>query len=635
MTEAWKTWEGQTVGGFALQKYLGGSDHSAVYLTQLSNGAQKAVIKFIPADAGSDVRLASWRVAGELTHPHALQLIRMGRCRLAETNLLYVVMEFAEEDLSQILPQRPLEPEEARQLLQSIVNALKYLHRQGLAHTRLKPSNILAIGDQLKISSDTLCEMGSKPIDAPGSIYAAPESASSPVSTAGDIWALGATLVEALTQHVPVVRNQTTVEIPASETIPPPFLEIARRSLEVDPARRASLQQITGLLNPDQAATRESAPTSSAMPAPSVPAPVAVAPAESSPTATSSAATSPAATSPATTAPASPAISPAVFGTSILSPPISTIETPKKSLASQQPSLLPRTLTSGAVLRGSSLTEAAAAAPKRKSRIAIPIIAVLVVLGAILAAPRVLNRFSQLQPQASVVEPSTASAPSNLEPPKLPKQQADTDASSQNSGELAQDSLDAGRSGNTSGKAPAGKQAGGDRGLDWNREADTSDTTRDKRNTIASGANDRDTTASNASGRELTASRRETSSARASKSAKSVKAEDANKEVTTKPERGAVLFQVVPDVSQRARSTIRGTVRVSLKLHVDPAGDVTGTDLVSDGSSKFFADQAVKVANRWTFTPPEVDGRAVPSEWELRFEFTTKDTKVFPTQVSP
>ncbi len=70
MSEAWKTWEGQAVDGFPLQQYLGGSDHSAVYLTQLNNSDdQKAAIKFVPADAAADAQMASWRVAGELTHP--------------------------------------------------------------------------------------------------------------------------------------------------------------------------------------------------------------------------------------------------------------------------------------------------------------------------------------------------------------------------------------------------------------------------------------------------------------------------------------------------------------------------------------------------------------------------------------
>jgi TonB family protein len=104
--------------------------------------------------------------------------------------------------------------------------------------------------------------------------------------------------------------------------------------------------------------------------------------------------------------------------------------------------------------------------------------------------------------------------------------------------------------------------------------------------------------------------------------------------VETNPTRGAVLYQVVPDISQRARDTIQGTVRVGVKVHVDDAGKVTGADL-DNFSSKFFGDQAVQVARRWTFTPPQVDGRNAPSEWLLRFEFTQKATKVFPTQTNP
>jgi len=98
---------------------------------------------------------------------------------------------------------------------------------------------------------------------------------------------------------------------------------------------------------------------------------------------------------------------------------------------------------------------------------------------------------------------------------------------------------------------------------------------------------------------------------------------------------GSVLYQVVPDVSQHARETIQGTVHVNVKLHVDAAGSVVNADLENDNSKRFFADQAIQVARRWVFTPPEVEGRSVPSEWLLRFEFSSTETKVFPTQTNP
>jgi TonB family protein len=99
--------------------------------------------------------------------------------------------------------------------------------------------------------------------------------------------------------------------------------------------------------------------------------------------------------------------------------------------------------------------------------------------------------------------------------------------------------------------------------------------------------------------------------------------------------KGEVLDQVLPAVSEKARATIHGKVRVSVKVRVDPSGGVSEAELDSPGPSKFFADLALQAARKWAFTPPEVNGKSVASEWRLRFEFTPKDTKVAPTQTAP
>jgi TonB family protein len=559
MSEAWKTWEGQAVDGFTLRQYLGGSDHSAVYLTQLnSSGEQKAAIKFIPADASAYAQLAKWRVAGELTHPHLLQLIRVGRCELAETNFLYVVMEYAEENLSEILPQRALEADEVRPVLESVLDALTYLHAQGLAHTRIKPGNILAAGDQLKLSSDTLSEIGTASVAMPQQpiIYAAPESETAPISAAADVWSLGVTLVEALTQRTPVLRGQMDVELPISENIPTPYLEIARRCLQVDPSRRASLKEISTLLNPISTTPYRDA----------------VQQADLHASATQSPETLVAALENHETPKGVP-----------VAETVTAVETSKKSLASQQVSLLPHTL-----LPASSAPDTATKAQSRKSRVAIPLVAAIILLAAILLAPRVLNRFSQLQPQAATVQPSIAPAPSSLTPPASATAPVAPLPITQTKAE----------------KRAAEKQPA-----------------REKNSAAA-----RETVSSNDAVNPV--SSRSTDAAESRPAAKSTKVGPPN------PAPGAVLYQVVPDITQRARDTIQGTVRVGVKVHVDAAGKVTGAEL-DNFSSRFFGDQAVQVARRWTFTPPQVDGRNAPSEWLLRFEFTQKATKVFPTQTNP
>jgi TonB family protein len=91
----------------------------------------------------------------------------------------------------------------------------------------------------------------------------------------------------------------------------------------------------------------------------------------------------------------------------------------------------------------------------------------------------------------------------------------------------------------------------------------------------------------------------------------------------------------LPDVSNKARSTIHGKVRVTVRAHVERAGNVSQAELDAPGPSKYFADLALKAARRWEFTAPEVNGHSVPSEWLIRFEFSQSGTQAFPRQSAP
>src|SRR5712671_3373830 len=181
MSETWKRWEGQVIEGrFPLLRYLGGSDHSAAFLTERGAGAsQKAVIKLIPSDpASAESQLRRWKQSAELAHPHLVRVFESGRWELEGTPLLYVVMEAAEEDLSQILPERALSPAEVRELLPPALAAIACIHERGLVHARLRPSNILAAGDQVKVSADSLRASGEMLASASGMDgYAPPEAA--------------------------------------------------------------------------------------------------------------------------------------------------------------------------------------------------------------------------------------------------------------------------------------------------------------------------------------------------------------------------------------------------------------------------------------------------------------------------
>jgi TonB family protein len=263
-------WVGRVIDGrFTLLQWLGGSGRGGVFLTELQgHPSQKAVIKLIPADAtDAEAHIAGWAVTTTLSHPHLMRLLYTGRFQIDTTPLLYSVTEYAGEVLSQILPQRPLTPTEAKEMLDPVLDALSYLHGKGIVHGHLKPSNIMVVADQLKLSSDSLHvagELGNH--FAALSIYDAPEAATEPISPAADVWSLGVTLVEALTQHPPVWDRSTHSEPIVPQSIPQPFSDITQECLRSDPSRRCTLSDVkarleTALSLPDPASkTRRAVP---------------------------------------------------------------------------------------------------------------------------------------------------------------------------------------------------------------------------------------------------------------------------------------------------------------------------------------------------------------------------------------
>lgn len=457
MTEAWKQWEGQVVnGGFRLHQYLGGSEHSAVFLTEYGERErQKAAIKLTPADPASAPRqLSQWKLAAQLAHPHLIRLFCTGRCRLGDTDFLFAVTQYAPEDLSQVLPQRSLTPTEAQDLLDPALDALAYLHSQGFVHGHLKPANIQAVDDQLKLSVDRLCRIGESAADLekPG-VYDPPEKAGGAISPAGDVWSLGMILAEALTQRLPVSESTGQGELVLPETLPAPFSDVVRNCLRRDPKNRWTVAEIKARLHQTVAPTQE-------LP---------------------------------------------IVGTR------------------------PRSA---------------------KWRFLVPALAVAIV-AVVLGGSRLL----QLRREA---EPSSAPA---TQQPRPQVQAPETPA-----------------------KEPVAKQGG------------------DQPQPPAGSSNPPPS---------------------------AVEA----KTIADRPE-GAVVHQVLPDVSPGARATITGKVKVKVRVEVDAAGNVAGAKLVSPGPSKYFARVALQAAQRWKFVPSKIAAQDAPREWVLRFEFGRSGTKVFPAQVA-
>jgi TonB family protein len=479
MTEAWRQLEGQVVDGeFPLEQYLGGSARSAVFLTRPGGqDPRKAAIKLVRAREDAELELSRKEQAAKLSHPNLLPLLRVGRCRLNEVEHLYVVMEYAEENLSQLLPQRPLSAAEAREVLAPILDALAYLHDNGFAHARIKPANILAVKDHLKVSSDGVCPIGEpRPDPEKPDAYAPPEAGRGLISAAGDVWSLGVTLVEALTQHPPAEHREPALP----ETLPAPFLEIARGCLRRDPARRSTLDEIARQW--DHPLPRRAAGAG-----------------------------------------ARAQLSEEASATAVAAP-----EMPREPEPAR-----PRR-----------------ASPKRRHLV--PFLGGLG-LAAVVLVPMLVNRRTAKEAPPPYVAPEQPSVRVEEDPaPVAPE----TQQPAQEEGQIP----------------PAIVAAVPPVPSDPSPEA-------------GRGRID-----------------------------------------------GEVTHQIVPEVPQSVRSTIRGTLKLSVRVRVNPAGEVAAAELDSHGPSKYFARLALEAAQRWRFSPAEVAGRGVPSEWKLRFEFTRDGTRVIPVQ---
>src|SRR5262249_5634584 len=160
-----------------------------------------------------------------------MRVFASGQCELSNLPLLYVVMEYADEDLANVIPHRPLTAIEARELLEPALSALGYVHAKGFVHGRLKPANFMAVDGQLRISSDGLCRIEECAPSKPDA-YAPPEIVASGVTTAGDVWSLGMTLVESLTQRLPAWRASEPKDPILPGSLPAPFSAIARHCLK-------------------------------------------------------------------------------------------------------------------------------------------------------------------------------------------------------------------------------------------------------------------------------------------------------------------------------------------------------------------------------------------------------------------
>lgn len=251
VSEPWEKLQGHVVNGaFPLHRYLGSSDHSAVFLTESEKRQLSEVaLKLVPlSPSRTELQASRWLMSSSLTHPHLLRILEAGRCQLGGVHYAYVVTEYSDQNLAQLLEHRALTEDETREMLTAVLSALAFLHERKLVQGQLKPSNILVVGDQLKVGSDTIRAVSESGRGTVTTVYDAPEFREGSCSPASDVWALGVMLSEALTQRQPAGLHEPKARVLLPPGLSDTFHEIIDRCLSQQPSDRPTIAQVEALL---------------------------------------------------------------------------------------------------------------------------------------------------------------------------------------------------------------------------------------------------------------------------------------------------------------------------------------------------------------------------------------------------
>ena len=85
----------------------------------------------------------------------------------------------------------------------------------------------------------------------------------------------------------------------------------------------------------------------------------------------------------------------------------------------------------------------------------------------------------------------------------------------------------------------------------------------------------------------------------------------------------SALHEVIPDVPPSARRTIRGHIKVWVRVIVDQDGSVSAAVADRTGPSRYFQRLAIEAAKKWTFPPVDTPSRRL---MQVRFDFSRDGT---------
>jgi eukaryotic-like serine/threonine-protein kinase len=254
---------------YTIERELGGGGMSHVFLATERRLDRQVVIKLLPPDVAGGVSLDRFhreiQLVAKLQNPHIVPVISAGEA----DGVPFFTMPFVEgRSLRDLLTAgTKVSVTEGANILRDVAMALAYAHERGIVHRDIKPDNVLISGGAAVVTDFGVAKAISSAragTSAPGGsltqigfslgtpLYMAPEQAAADPSTdhRADIYSFGIMAYELFAGVPPFAGRSPAALLAAQMTEAPPLLsaarpdapvplvELVRRCLEKEPAKR-------------------------------------------------------------------------------------------------------------------------------------------------------------------------------------------------------------------------------------------------------------------------------------------------------------------------------------------------------------------------------------------------------------
>ena len=254
------------IGDYLIKQKIGEGTFSKVKLGINMFTGQKVAIKILDKmkliqEEGMERVVRELKILSELNHPNIIKIYKI----IEDEKYYYVVMEYCEEGelFNYIVEKNNLTDSESAFFYYQLINAIEYLHLNGIAHRDLKPENIL-LGENnlIKIIDFGLSnyfdenKLLSTPCGSP--CYASPEMirGENYNGADNDIWETGIILYAMLCGYLPFENNPNakdnkilfkkilSLKLDYPNYLTDSSVDLLKRILVTDPKERIKIDEI-------------------------------------------------------------------------------------------------------------------------------------------------------------------------------------------------------------------------------------------------------------------------------------------------------------------------------------------------------------------------------------------------------